>query len=335
MGLGQRLYFTAPQQVAVREVPLPDPAAGQLLVKTSCSAISAGTELLLYRGQMPDEMALDATIKTHQQTVQYPLAYGYAAVGQVIGLGAGVDERWLGRWVFAFEPHGSHFVIAAENVLPLPKGVTPEDGVFLPNMETAVSFVMDSRPVIGERVAVFGQGVVGLLTTALLSQMPLTKLITLDHLPARREQSRRYGADVSLDPLSEESVAFLKDQQVDISFELSGNPAALNMAIASTGFGGRILIGSWYGRKQASLDLGGTFHRSHLTLISSQVSHLRAEWHSRWTKERRLQTAWRMIETFRPSELITHRIPIKQAAEAYQLLDQEPSAAVQVVLTYE
>jgi threonine dehydrogenase-like Zn-dependent dehydrogenase len=96
-----------------------------------------------------------------------------------------------------------------------------------------------------------------------------------------------------------------------------------------------VVIGSWYGQKRPDLNLGGRFHRSRIRLISSQVSTLAPEWTGRWSKARRLQVAWCMLEQVRPARLITHRFPLTQAAQAYALLDQHPEEAIQVLLTYE
>jgi threonine dehydrogenase-like Zn-dependent dehydrogenase len=115
---------------------------------------------------------------------------------------------------------------------------------------------------------------------------------------------------------------------------LSGQPAALDQAIAATGFGGRVVIGSWYGQKRAALDLGGRFHRSRIRLISSQVSTIAPEWTGRWTKARRFETAWQMIEQVKPAQLVTHRFPVAQAATAYALLDERPSEAIQIMLSF-
>jgi threonine dehydrogenase-like Zn-dependent dehydrogenase len=121
----------------------------------------------------------------------------------------------------------------------------------------------------------------------------------------------------------------------DLTYELSGNPAALDQAITVTGFDGRIVIGSWYGQKRANLNLGGSFHRSRIRLISSQVSTIAPAWTGRWTKSRRLGVAWEMLERVRPAHLITHRLPLDQAHHAYMLLDQHPQETLQVLLTYE
>ena len=336
------VIFAAPYTIDVHEEQVPEPREGQLLVQTLVSAISPGTEMLVYRGQMPADIPLDATISALDGAFAYPLKYGYAAVGRVIACGRGVDAGWQNRLVFAFHPHESHFLAAPQDVLPVPDGVAPETAVFLPNMETAVSFVMDGRPVIGEQVAVFGQGIVGLLTTALLAQLPLARLVTLDRYPLRRQWSSRLGAYLSLDPaepsIQAHLLAELQQDGVltgaDLAYELSGHPAALDQAIAAVGFGGRLVIGSWYGSKPVNVQLGGHFHRSHMQVISSQVSHLAPRWHGRWTTARRLQVAWKQLTHCHPADLITHRFPIAAAAEAYRLIDQRPDQTIQVLFSY-
>jgi len=331
------LYFIAPGQVEVREETCPSPAPHQVLVKTQISAISPGTEGLLFRGLFPEELALDATIGALAGDFSYPLKYGYASVGQVLTAGQAVDPVWEGRWVFAFHPHESHFVTDLDDLIPLPPEITPEQAVFAPNMETAVNFVMDGTPLIGERVVVFGQGIVGLLTTALLARFPLGNLISLDHYANRRQASLEVGAHASLAPealVEREQIEAWLPGGADLTYECSGAPSALDQAISVTGFAGRVVIGSWYGKKRTELNLGGHFHRSRIRLISSQVSSVDPALSGRWTKVRRLALAWEMIRRIKPEGLITHQLPIEAAGQAYQLLDQSPEDAIQVIFTY-
>ena len=333
----QALYFSAPGRVTVREETLPMPGPSQVLVQTAFSAISPGTEMLLYRGEFPPELAIDASIPDLSGGFKYPLKYGYATVGKVNQIGSDIDPIWLSREVFAFHPHESHFITSVQELHPLPPGLSIEDALFLPNMETAVNFLLDSRPIIGERVVVLGQGIVGLLTTALLAWYPLSQLITLDRYPLRRQASLTLGAHHSLETDSPETAQHLESllpAGADLVFELSGNPEVLNQAIQLTGYSGRVIVGSWYGTKLAELKLGGRFHRERIRLISSQVSSLTPELSGRWDKHRRLQVAWESLAALRPSRLVTHRIPLKEAANAYQLIDQEPENTIQVVLDY-
>ena len=338
----QALYFTAPHHVELREEPVPEPGPGEVRVAVEMTAISPGTEMLIFRGLMPRGMKADATLPALAGTLDYPLKYGYASVGRVDAVGPGVDRAWVGRWVFAFQPHQSHYIARVEEVLPLPKGLTPEDALFLPNMETAVNFLMDGRPMIGERVVVLGQGVVGLLTTGLLAQMPLECLVVVDRYEPRLAAAQRWGAHHPLLAGAEDLQGRLHDilgpsqgtGGADLVYELSGSPDALNLAIGITGFGGRIIVGSWYGEKRAPIDLGGHFHRARLRIISSQVSTIAAEHLARWDKTRRLGVAWHHLARLRPAQLITHRFPATDAAMAYTLIANHPGETIQVILEW-
>jgi 2-desacetyl-2-hydroxyethyl bacteriochlorophyllide A dehydrogenase len=338
----QSIWFTAPREIEIREETLRDPAAYEVLVQTLLTAISPGTEMLIYRGEFPHDLSADSTIAALQSQLAFPLRYGYCAVGKVVALGSQVDPSWMDQLVFSFQPHQRFFVASVEELQRVPEGIPVEDAVFLPNMETAVNFLLDGRPIVGEQVVIFGQGIVGLLTTAILARFPLAQLITVDPLALRRETSLSLGAGESLDPFAEEFLTALQSQVkqqsgytgADLAYELTGNPTVLNQAIAVTGFNGRIVIGSWYGEKQSTLDLGGKFHRSRISLISSQVSTMTPELSARWSKQRRFSIAWDMIRKIGPGRLITHSIDFSEAYAAYELLDQQAETTLQIVLRY-
>jgi 2-desacetyl-2-hydroxyethyl bacteriochlorophyllide A dehydrogenase len=331
MSTRQALYFARPYQVEVRTEVLPPLSAGQVAVKSEMSAISGGTELLFYRGQVPAEMSIDATIGGMAQTVAYPLPYGYCTVGHVEAIGDHVDASWLNRRVFAFHPHCSAFICDPTTLLPIPDHLTYEQALFLPNMETAVNFVMDARPLLGERVLVFGLGVVGLLTLFVLRKFPLEALCVVDGYANRRQIAHNWGADALYSP---EELSSRHVLDPDLILEVSSNPSALATAINVSGFGTRIVVGSWYGDKTAHLPLGGMYHRNRVQIVSSQVSTVDGQFANRWTKSRRLQTAWKLLEDLPIGDLITHRFSLVAAAKAYHLLDQHPDQALQMVFTY-
>jgi threonine dehydrogenase-like Zn-dependent dehydrogenase len=227
-------------------------------------------------------------------------------------------------------------------LLLLPEGIARENAAFFANTESAVNFVMDARPMLGERVAVFGQGIVGLLTTAILCEYPLGCLVTFDPYTMRREASLGLGAVESFDP--NEKGSFTQAEKMlnsdgqyagaDLVFELSGMPETLDQAISVAGNNGRVVIGSWYGSRRVSLNLGGQFHRDHVRIISSQVSTMPAQFSSQWTKRRRFGVVWEQIDAIGPSKFITHRFSIQDASEAYRLLHESPDTAIQVIFTY-
>jgi NADPH:quinone reductase-like Zn-dependent oxidoreductase len=119
------LYFAAPYQVMVQQEWLGPPAPGQVLVQTVVSAISPGTELLIYRGQAPTDMRIDETITALSGALTFPLKYGYAAVGRVIAVGSPAEQAWQGRLVFAFQPHASYFLSAPADLHPVPDFLSP------------------------------------------------------------------------------------------------------------------------------------------------------------------------------------------------------------------
>lgn len=335
------LYFTAPRKAELHEEALPVLKADEVLVETACSSISAGTEMLVYRGQFPH---LKETYDQYSNDLDYPLPYGYACVGVVRELGDQVDASWRERLVFGFQPHSTHFIARTDSLLLAPASLPAEACSFLPNMETAVNLVQDAAPILGERVLVLGQGVVGLLAASLLREFPLEALVTSDCYELRRKASLELGVDDSFDPdlpnipprpMSQNPHSDYAQNKFDLTFELSGSPSALNDAIALTAFSGRIVIGSWYGEKRAEVDLGGAFHRSRIQLISSQVSTVSPALSGRWDKARRFRVAWEALERIQPQKWITHRYSIEEAEKAYKLLDENPHETIQVIFDYE
>lgn len=335
----QRLLFMEPGRVVVEVSPSPRPNADQVLVRTRYSAISPGTEMLVYRGQWPLGVTVDATVDALAGSFAYPLAYGYCAVGRVVAAGKEVSGDWLDRRVFAFHPHQSLFCARPAALHPIPDDLDDETALFLPNMETAVNLLLDGCPLIGENVVVIGQGIVGLLTTALLSRFPLASLATIEPHPLRRHASRNFGASDCFDPEDPSlgnRLAAVPGQggETDLVYELSGNPAGLDTAMQLIRFNGRVVVGSWYGAKKVALDLGSFFHRGRISLISSQVSSIAPELTGRWQSSRRLNLAWEMLRQVRPAACITQRFVLAEAAQAYALIDRSPGETIQVIFDH-
>lgn len=333
----RQLWFDAPQRVSVREVFLPPPAPGEVLVRTTFSAVSAGTEMLAYRGQFPRGMRVDASLASLQGDFVYPLRYGYACVGVVEALGEGVPPEWNGRNVFAFQPHASAFVSSVHDLIPIPDGISHQMAAFYANMETAVTLALDGAPLLGERVLVMGLGVVGLLTATVLRSFPLAQLLCVEKDAGRAAIARTLGLEtIAPDDLQ-------PGMDFDLAFELSGNPAALNAALAAVGYAGRVVIGSWYGDKPVMLALGGEFHRSRIQLVSSQVSSLAPSLRGRWERQRRTATAWALLAKLAQwrdpqgrdfCEIATRRFPLSAAPEVYSDLNRALQTLLQALFDY-
>jgi 2-desacetyl-2-hydroxyethyl bacteriochlorophyllide A dehydrogenase len=330
------VWFSAPRQVELRSEAIGEPGPGQALVRAELSAISAGSELLVYRGEAPPDLPPD--LPTVAGSFGLPVKFGYASVGRVERLGPGGSELTVGQRVFALHPHQSRFVAPLSLLVPLPPALAPEVGLFFANLETAFNVLLDAHPRLGERVVVFGLGVVGLLVVSLLRLTGPELLVGVDPLAARRAAAVPRGATLVLAP-AEADVATLRElaggQGFDLAIEASGNPDALQAAVDAVGFQGTVLACGWYGRKAATLMLGERFHRERLRLVSSQVSNLDPALAPRWDRARRAANVLRLLERVAPAELISHRVPLEQAAQAYRLLDEQPGQALQVVLTYD
>jgi 2-desacetyl-2-hydroxyethyl bacteriochlorophyllide A dehydrogenase len=329
------VWLPRARSVELREEAVPDVGPNDVQVAALVSAISHGTEMLVFRGQVPDGLELD--LPTLSGSFAFPIKYGYASVGRVVERGAAVQGLAVGDAVFVHHPHQSTYVVPADMPIRLPDDLDPELGVFLANIETAINVVLDAAPRLGERVAVFGQGVVGLLITQLLRQTGVRLIMVVDPLARRRELACQLGADVALAPedVAAGNIHGLSDEQgVDLAIEASGNAAALDQALGSVAFSGTVVVCSWYGTKPVRLTLGGAFHRQRLRIHSSQVSTIDAALQPRWTHQRRLELACKLLGDLKLNSLISHRFPVEQAAEAFALVDEHPDQTVQVVLTY-
>jgi 2-desacetyl-2-hydroxyethyl bacteriochlorophyllide A dehydrogenase len=331
----QVLVFAGPERVEIVEEELALPSAGQVLVRTRVSAISAGTEMLVYRGLLPTDGPLDESLPALAGARSgFPARYGYAAVGEVAAVGAGVADEWIGRRVFGLQPHGSAFVAPLEEVLEVPVALDSERAALFASMETAVNLVLDGAPRLGERVAVVGQGVVGLLATSLLGRFPLEALVVIDAVEARARRGLELGAHAAAAAVADARAALGPDG-ADLTFEVTGDPAALDAALELTGAEGRVVVGSFYGAKRAAVDLGAHFHRNRLTLVSSQVSRLSPALSGRWDRARRRSVAWDALARVDVAALVTHRFALGRSAQAYACLASGPADVLQVLLTYE
>lgn len=330
------LYFTAARKVELRHSDIPRPGRGEVRVRAICSAISSGTEMLIYKGEAPAGLPADTALPALRGSLAFPLKYGYCMVGRVDELGAGVEPEWQGRTTFAFNPHESLFNAQVQDLLPVPAGLAEQDAAFLPSAETAVNLILDGEPRLGEQVVVLGAGMIGLMTLALLAQHPLEMLIALDPYGARRDQATKLGAQAFApeDEISRAQAA-LAPRRADLVYELSGNPEALNLAMELVGEQGRVVIGSWYGRRRAALNLGDHFHRGRVRIISSQVSQLEPALRGRWDRQRRFDQAWKLLGQLHPAKFFGAQVmPFEQAPDAYKKLDTEPEKQLAILLSY-
>lgn len=332
------LYFEKPYHVTIRDEQLQEPADDELLVRSSFSSVSTGSELLLYRGEFEEGSLLDTNIPVLRQPARYPCPYGYSVTGIVERHGRNVDPKLAGARVFAFHPHRSRFVVKATDALPLPDDIDLAEATFIPAMETAVNLVMDGAPLPGEKILILGQGLIGLLTGRLLSRMSSFAVFGCDRHARRLALAKEWAGCTPVQRGNERDLQALRaglgPRGFDLCYELTGDPAAIGDALAHAGFGSRIVIGSWYGARGAGIRFGDTFHRGRIRISSSQVSTIDPALAGRWDKPRRLALALEMIRATRPRALISARVPFEEAASAYRILDRSPAEHLHLLLTY-
>ncbi|HEX9014727.1 MAG TPA: zinc-binding dehydrogenase, partial [Chloroflexota bacterium] len=255
--LATAVWFPAARRAELRREPLAAVGPADVAVRTIASAISHGTEMLVYRGQIPPDLPLD--LPTLRGGFGFPIKYGYASVGRVEEVGQGVERVREGDLVFVHHPHQDRYVVPASMAVALPAGLDPERGLFTANLETAVNVMLDAGIRLGERVAIFGQGVVGLLLTQLARRAGAGLVVTVDPVAIRRALSKGVGADEALAPdagLPDEIKRLCGGSGADLAIEASGNSEALQQAIDSVAFQGTVVVCSWYGSKPATLMLG-------------------------------------------------------------------------------
>lgn len=332
------VWFTSPRNVELRSANARPPGQGEVRVEALFSGISHGTEMLVYRGEVPTGIALDSSLPTLQGSFAFPVKYGYANVGRIVDAGGGAGELAEGDLVFSFNPHETCYTVPVSAVIKLPEKLDPRIGVFAANLETAVNSLLDAAPRLGESVVVIGQGVVGNLIAQLARRAGASVVITSELHEKRRRLSRITGSDLVVDPstesLPERVYALTRGAGADVVIEASGQPQSIDDAIQAAAVEGRVVAVSWYGTKRAELGLGGDFHRKRLTLKSSQVSNLDPSLTPRWSLARRRALAVDYLSELSLDVLVSHLMPFDSAAEAYRLIDEQPGEVVQVILDY-
>src|SRR5918998_365015 len=192
------VWLTSPRCVELREEAAAAPGPGEVRVRAIASAISQGTWMFVYRGEVPADLPLD--LPTLAGSFSFPIKYGYATVGHVLDAGPNVEDLALGDIVFVHHPHQAAFVVPEEVPVRLPDGLDPLLGLFVANLETAVNVVRDTPLHLGETALVFGQGVVGLLVTQLLALAGASRVLVVEPVKKRRELALVVGADEAFEP---------------------------------------------------------------------------------------------------------------------------------------
>lgn len=315
---GARAFWvTEPGHGEIREEPLSPAGPGDIAVRTLFTGISRGTETLVFTGRVPQSQYAAMRCPFQAGDFPGPVKYGYCAVGAL-------DD---GTAVFCLHPHQDRFVVPADAVRPIPKDVPPDRAVLAANMETALNVLWDSGIAPGDRVAVVGLGVVGLLIGYLAVRSPGVDLIGLDPNPARRPVADALGIPYAQSPPAE--------YDADVVVHASGSALGLETALSLAGTEATVLEASWHGSTPVPLPLGEAFHSRRLTLRSTQVGRISPSHRPRWDYARRMDKALSLLADPALDALIDGESPFTSLPETMAALADGSLAALCHRIRYE
>jgi 2-desacetyl-2-hydroxyethyl bacteriochlorophyllide A dehydrogenase len=341
----RELAVTAPRTIELVDGEERPPGAGEARATALVSGISHGTELQLWRGTSPFHgKRFDPALRLFvdgDEGGEYPLRLGYEWVGRVEEVGAGVTAVRPGELVHLPRPHGDSHTFALDETagLPfrLPDGMPPERATLLHTTTIAVQAVQDASLKLGDRVAVFGLGTFGLLAVQLAHMSGAGWIAAADPLAGRRALAEELGAELTLDPTATDVGLELRQLDgvgADVAIEFSGTYPALQQAMRSVRVGGTVVAAGFY--PGGELGLGQEFHHNRLTLIASQGGWGMPPREPRWPRSRARGLAAELLAggRLRADELVTHRFPFADAAQAYELIDAHPADVLRIALVY-
>lgn len=276
-------WVAAPGRGEIRAETLPAPAPDEVLVRTLYSAISRGTEALVFAGRVPASEAARMRAPFQAGDFPAPVKYGYANVG-IVEQG---PAALVGQAVFCLYPHQTRYVVPARAVHALPRALPPARAVLAANLETAINGLWDAGVQPGDRVRVIGAGVVGCLVGWLAARIPGCELELVDLQPARAATAAALGLPFALPGDA--------SGNADVVIHASGAPEGLALALRLAAFEATIVEMSWYGDRLVPLALGEGFHSKRLLLRSSQVGHVATAQRPRWDHARRMALALRLL----------------------------------------
>lgn len=315
-------WVASPGRGEIRTEPLAAPREGEALVRALRSGISRGTESLVFRGEVPRSQWQAMRCPFQAGGFPSPVKYGYASVGVVE---AGPDEL-RNRRVFCLHPHQDRYVVPASALTFVPDDVPDERAVLAANMETAINGLWDAALHMGDRVSVIGAGTVGSLVAALAARTPGVEVELVDTDASRARLAAHFGCAFA----TPEHAA----RERDLVVHASGDPQGLATALALAGFEATVLELSWYGERSVVLPLGAAFHSRRLQLRSSQVGSVATAQRARWSRERRMALALRLLADPAFDALLTGESTFDALPATMTQLAADPQGALCHAVTY-
>jgi threonine dehydrogenase-like Zn-dependent dehydrogenase len=315
-------WLRAPGIGEIRPVTLPEPGPEDVLVRTLRSAVSRGTETLVFRGGVPPSQYAAMRAPFQEGDFPAPVKYGYLNVGAV----QRGPEELCGRTVFCLYPHQSAYVVPRGAVTVVPDGVPPSRAVLAGTVETAVNALWDAGPLLGDRVAVVGAGMVGCCVARLLSRFPAVQVTLVDVDPGRAEVAAALGVDFAL-PADAAGGC-------DLVMHASATSAGLQRSLELLAPEGTVIELSWYGDRDVELSLGGAFHSGRLAIRASQVGTISPARARRRTTAGRLSLALALLRDPAFDALVTGQSHFSELPEVMARLAAGSLPALCHTITY-
>ncbi|MFD2420960.1 zinc-dependent alcohol dehydrogenase [Amycolatopsis pigmentata] len=315
-------WFTSRLAGEIRAVEVTEPGPGEVLVRTRFSAVSRGTETLVFNGGVPESQYPIMRAPFQDGDFPWPVKYGYLNVG-VVEQG---PSELRGRSVFCLYPHQTHYVVPESAVTVLPDAVPPGRAVLAGTVETAVNALWDAAPLIGDRVAVVGGGMVGCCVTRLLARMPGVRVQLVDVDPSRAAVAEALGAGFASPEEAE--------GECDLVIHASATEAGLTRSLELLAPEGEVIELSWYGDRRVSVPLGEFFHPRRLAVRSSQVGSVSPARRGRRTFADRIALALDLLADPAFDALITGESPFEELPSVMPRLASGEIAAMCHRITY-
>jgi NADPH:quinone reductase-like Zn-dependent oxidoreductase len=316
-------WLRAPGCGEIRPVTLPQPGRDEVMVRTVRSAVSRGTETLVFRGDVPPGQYAAMRAPFQEGDFPGPVKYGYLNVG-VVEQG---PPELRGRTVFCLYPHQTAYVVPAGAVTVVPEGVPAARAVLAGTVETAVNALWDARPLLGDRVTVVGAGMVGCCVARLLSRFPALHVALVDVDARRADVAAALGVDFALP-------ADAADGR-DLVVHASATSAGLQRSLELLAPEGTVIELSWYGDREVQLSLGGAFHAGRLGIRASQVSTLSPAQRGRRTMADRLSLALELLRDPGFDALLSGRSSFNELPDVMARLAAGSLSALCHTITYD
>jgi 2-desacetyl-2-hydroxyethyl bacteriochlorophyllide A dehydrogenase len=332
MAENEAIIFPERGVVRVEACPMPEPGAGEVLVRTRATLVSTGTELTVLMADYPPGSTWEAMFP-------FPVRPGYDNVGTVVALGEGVDPARLGRRVASLQPHARFVVAAVDACRPVPDEVSDEQASFSTIAEIVMNGVRRSRLTWGEAVVVFGAGLLGQFTARLCLLAGAAAVVVVDVAPARLaflpSDPRLHPVDPAVGDVGEVVREVTRGRMADLVFEVTGDPGVLAGQVVLLREQGRLVILS-SPRGPSTIDLHDHCMRPSITIVGAHnFSHPRvATLADPWVPARHAELFFDLVRQglIDVDRLISDRVPYREAPAVYGRLVRDRSGVMGAVL---